>query len=375
MKEVTAETIKLTNRQRVYRLIYNKKKISQQEITAELNLSRPTVASNLSDLERAGMIRKAGRLAGKQVGRKPSAYQIVENYRVSIGVEMQVNKVKVTAVNLYGQSIAKKSMSIIFSESEVYIEKICEWVIDFIRQLHITDEQMLGIGIALQGLVSADGREVTYGKIMNCKHLELASFEKYFKWPCRFFHDAASAADSELWMSPSLKDAMYLNIGEHLGAAMISRGEILYGMHGHTGTLEHVVMDPKGRRCYCGKCGCIETFCSMHALIRDGETPEGFFAAVRSGDKESVIRWREYLKNLASAINLLHLVNDTVFVIGGYIASFFQEEDVQILYRHIRELTPFEESSDFITISRMTRDNVMIGAAIPYIREFLSDTY
>ena len=46
-------------------------------------------------------------------------------------------------------------------------------------------------------------------------------------------------------------------------------------------------------------------------------------------------------------------------------------EDIEIIYDEIERLSPFPESRDFIQISKMPVHNITIGAALPYIREFL----
>lgn len=48
------------------------------------------------------------------------------------------------------------------------------------------------------------------------------------------------------------------------------------------------------------------------------------------------------------------------------------EEDIALLHKKIQQMTPFEEEQDFILISKMPRHNISIGAALPYIKEFLN---
>ena len=47
-KSITPNQIKETNRTLIYQYIYKKKKVSQQDISYDLHLSRPTVTTNLS---------------------------------------------------------------------------------------------------------------------------------------------------------------------------------------------------------------------------------------------------------------------------------------------------------------------------------------
>ena len=143
------------------------------------------------------------------------------------------------------------------------------------------------------------------------------------------------------------------------------------GAHGHNSTIEHIQLEPKGKLCYCGKHGCIETLCSIHALLKGTETIDDFFENVRNHNEEAMIRWHTYLSNLARTINLVHLIYDKTFILGGYLAPYLTEADLDFLYAEIQKLTPFPENSDFLQISKMPKHNITIGAALPYIQEFL----
>ena len=81
-ERITPGQIKKTNRQLIYDYIYQRKKVSQQDIAYALRLSRPTVASNLSEMEEAGLVRKNGQLDQDQIGRKAMAYSVVPDYRI-----------------------------------------------------------------------------------------------------------------------------------------------------------------------------------------------------------------------------------------------------------------------------------------------------
>ena len=87
-KRITPGQIKKTNRQQIYTYIYENRKVSQQEIAYGLHLSRPTVASNLAEMEEDGLIYKNGQLDSDQIGRKAIAYSVASAYRIAIGVEL-----------------------------------------------------------------------------------------------------------------------------------------------------------------------------------------------------------------------------------------------------------------------------------------------
>lgn len=370
MKSITPKQIKNTNRQLIYNLIYKEKKISQQDISYALRLSRPTVTTNLNEMEETGLIYKNGQIDTDQIGRKAAAYSIVPDYRIGIGVEISRRVIKIMAINLYGIKIHRIVVEHRYSNTDDYCQYVSSCIQEFIDLLHFKKEQILGIGFAMQGLVSPDGKKVIFGKILDCTGLEIESFSKYLDYPCSFIHDAESAAICEYWFSPELDNAFFLMLSYHVGAAVILDGKIRSGKHGHNATIEHIKMEPDGPQCYCGQRGCAETFCSLRSLLA-GEEEDAFFEALRAGNSEKQERWQSMLDHLASLITTLHLTYDLDFILCGYLADHMSNENLQYLYREIQKQTPFEEAPDFLTLSKMTKHSITIGAALPYIRKFL----
>ncbi len=371
-KSITPNQIKENNRNLIYQYIYQNPDVAQQDIAYNLHLSRPTVTANLSSLEEDGLITKNGQVDTAYVGRKAAAYTIVPDFRAGIGVEILRKEVKMIAVNLNGKKILRSVCEIPYKNKDDYFQKVCREILSFKDSIGLSDKQVLGVGFAMQGLISPDSRTVLYGKILECTGLSINSFTRYLPYPCSFIHDADSAAIAELWVSPDLNDAFYLSLSNHLGASLITNRKLVSGDHGHSSTIEHIQMEPDGKLCYCGKHGCMETLCSIHALLEEDETIESFFEKVRNHEKNTLSRWHTYLQHLAKSINLLHLIYDKTFILGGYLAPYLQENDLAFLYEEIKKLTPFPENSDFLQISKMPKHNITIGAALPYIQEFLN---
>ena len=372
---ITPEQVRENNRNRIYEYIYRKGEngSSQQEISIALNISRPTVSENLRELEKYGLVLKSGLIENSNYGRKPVLWTANADYKIAIGVEIRESVVKIIAINLYGSKIKREVVNIEFKNDDSYFKFISEKIKNFISSLNLTDasEKILGIGFTHQGLVSENGDTVIYGEILKCTGLKIDVFKKWLDYPCRFVHEPDGAALSELWVSPELEEAMYLSMSIHLGGALILDRKIINGQHRHGATFEHITAQPDGKLCYCGKRGCFETTCSMEALIGGDKEPDEFFNLVRANEPEALNKWNTFLKYLARLITSLHLVIDTKYILGGHLAPYFNEDDIKMLYDEIRKNTPFKEDDDYIIVSKMPSHNITIGAALPYILEFL----
>ena len=57
-------------------------------------------------------------------------------------------------------------------------------------------------------------------------------------------------------------------VGTGIGGGVIIKGEMYYGSRGAAGEIGHMVVEPNGRLCGCGKRGCVEAYASKTALLK-----------------------------------------------------------------------------------------------------------
>lgn len=372
MEKFSLTDIKKMNYSDVYHFIYSNDKCSKQAIAGALQMSLPTVTQHLNLLLDGGFIKTCGQLKS-QIGRKAVAYVIIPDARISIGVEILKKRLTIAAVDLYGHIISHNVCPILFSNTDDYYQKVCEEIQKFITDASLNSDHILGISFALQGLVSQDGRDVIYGKILDCTGLSIRVFEQHLDYPCSFVHDAECAAMTELWDRRELSDALYLSLGHHLGGAVIIGGEIQTGRTGRTGTIEHMTLVPGGLPCYCGQNGCMECYCSISALLSDAEDLDSFFAVKAQGNPEHQTRWEHFLDHLAIAINNLHMVIDSEVILGGHLAPYMTEEDLAYITARMQKITAFPEKDSFLSLGKRKSSTVSTGAALYYTKAFLQN--
>ena len=370
MEKISMNDIRKKNYSDVYRFIYQEKRVSKSKIASSLEMSLPTATQHLSTLEAEGLIEKQGQLASG-IGRKATAYSIRPGYRTAVGVEVLPDHISAVVINLYGEIQKKRELSLDFSQKDTYFTALSRMIQDLLKSIGIPDSAVLGVGIGMQGLVSEDGQEMLYRKILDCTGLTIRPLSALLPYPVRFVHDAECAAELELWRHPELTNSIYLSLGEHLGGAIISDSKIQRGRTGRTGTFEHMTLVEGGRQCYCGKQGCVECYCSANALLHKGESLMDFFQLLRKGDTVCSERWLAYLSWLAIALNNIHMVMDSIIVLGGHIAPYLTQDDLNHLFAAVQARTAFPEYENFLRLGVQEDNTIAIGAAIPFIRSFL----
>lgn len=371
-KGLTTIALKKINRSKIYQYIYRSKLTSKLQIVQDLQMGLSTVSQNLNLLENEGLIEKNGYFDSTG-GRKANAIQTVSDFRISIGVGILKNMFHITAIDLYGNTVYTDTIPLTYSNTAAYYQQITDKVKDFIDKNQYPENKILGVSIATQGITSPDNTTVIYGNIMNNTGMRLKDFSRHLPYPCHLEHDSKSAAFLELWNHPELDSAVVLLLNRNLGGAIITNHQIHQGRSMHSGTIEHICVNPDGPLCYCGNRGCLETYCSANSLEQaSGMTIKEFFPLLREKKSPQLIQiWEDYLKHLAFAMKNLNLVIDAPIIISGYLAPYFTEKDTDYLLEQINSMTPFELEKEQLLVGTHGQYTPAIGAALFYVKEFI----
>ncbi len=97
----------------------------------------------------------------------------------------------------------------------------------------------------------------------------------YFKMafggtPCFLTNDANAAAIGEgmFGNAQNVKDFIMITLGTGVGSGIVINNELIYGNDGFAGELGHVIVKDDGRKCGCGRNGCLETYASVTGIKR-----------------------------------------------------------------------------------------------------------
>ena len=371
-KGLTNISVKKINRSKVYQYIYRKKITSKLQIVQELQMGLSTVSQNLNLLEQDGLIEKNGYFESTG-GRKANAIQIVSDFRISIGIGILKNMFHITAVDLYGNALYTDTIPLLYSNTQDYYKQVTDKIKEFIATNQYDEEKILGVSFATQGITSPDHTTVLYGNIMNNTGMKLEDFSRYLPYPCYLEHDSKSAAFLELWKHPELDSAVVLLLNRNLGGAIITNHQIHEGSSMHSGTIEHICINPDGALCYCGNRGCLETYCSANSLEQAaGMNIKDFFSLLHEKKSPQLTQiWKDYLNHLAFAMKNLNLIIDAPIIISGYLAPYFTEEDIAYLAKYINVSAPFALNKEQIFVGTNGQYTPAIGAALFYVNQFI----
>ena len=185
----------------------------------------------------------------------------------------------------------------------------------------------LPVGVGLPGLVDRGGRlhfapnlpgvvDVAVGDLLQAR----------LGVPVVVDNDATAACwgERQLGAASGADDVVVVTLGTGIGGGIVSGGRLQRGANGFAGEIGHMVVDPNGPECPCGKRGCWERYASgsgLGRLARErglGERGEAVTAAARQGDPAAAKVMAEFAWWVALGLaNLAYVLDNELFVLGG----------------------------------------------------------
>lgn len=236
----------------------------------------------------------------------------------SVGIDIGGTHIRAARVDAMGAILARGSAQ--SSADPAVVLALC---LDLIAQ--INGPEVRGIGIGIPGQVIAASRTVLSGGYVDLSGFDFAArVEAVTGLPVVIENDATMALLGEVacGAAKGAANVVMLTIGTGIGGAIVEQGQVLRG-RGTAGQLGHIVVDPEGMRCVCGRIGCVETTSSGTAfgahLARFGlpATTRAQDLLARTDDTARAVL-TAWARPLRQAIDSLTTVcNPDLVVLGG----------------------------------------------------------
>ena len=135
-------------------------------------------------------------------------------------------------------------------------------------------------------------------------------------------------------------------IGTGVGGGLILNRRIHHGRLFIAGEWGHQILYPNGRKCYCGKMGCVETYLSGPSLEKywvelSGKplSLEKIIGSYEHNPNVEYLKWRkEYLANFGMALsNVINIIDPDAVILGGGLSniSFLYDEGIAAVRKNI----------------------------------------
>lgn len=191
--------------------------------------------------------------------------------QVTIGIDIGGTSTKYGVVNAEGEVLYhSKIPTQSYPDFDEYLRVLRQSIDDAI--VHSGNKsKLIGIGV---GVPNANSNKGTIEHAPNLPWKGIIPFSEKLKEisgvPVIITNDANAAAVGEMAFGKAkgMRDFIVITLGTGLGSGIVSNGEVINGNHGFAGELGHVLVNPNGRQCGCGKKGCLETYVSATGIKR-----------------------------------------------------------------------------------------------------------
>ena len=358
--KTNATEIKRQNRAIIFKYILENGVVSRQDIAKHVGYSLPTVFSNVTELIEAGYLCEAGTFDSTG-GRKAKMVAVSKNIRFSVGVDITRRHVRFVMLDLSGDLIADSIERLAYVDSYEYYSEVGRMLESFLDANSANRGKLMGVGVSISGILNAEKTVISKSHVLGVEGLSLSNFYDHISYKTFFDNDANCAAFAEV--DRQSKSTAYFSLSNTVGGAIYYNGELCTGNLSKSGEIGHMIIHPGGKRCYCGKNGCLDAYCSALSLMSDPDGHlEDFFEALERGEAWAVERWDDYLDDLAIAVTNIRMIFDCDIILGGYIGGYVEKYMNQFA-KKTRKYNNFDQDTSYITTGCYKRLSSAIGAA------------
>ena len=335
LRTATPSTVREVNRAIVLNLIRIHQPISRVELSERTGIHRSNVSDIVDGLLDKGLLVES-RAVPRGRGRVPIMLSLNADKVRVVGVSIRAAQTEIALAGLTGQISYHVSFSTPQSPLKL-VDRLSETIAEIRKtQLVHPTGSLDEIGISVPGLVcSTSGTIRRLPRLLDYSGFELAAeLEKRTGIHTAVENDANLGALAQLWLSEreiaGLRDFVFLTITSvGVGAGIILNRE-LYGGHdsSYAGEFGHMIVDPEGPPCSCGRAGCLELYicdrATWHRYCPGTEFEvarfEDLIGAARQGDVRALAAFQETGRYLSVGMsNIFLALNPEAVVLAGRI--------------------------------------------------------
>lgn len=306
----------------------------------------------------------------------------------AIGVDLGGTNVRVGLVDRLGTILSRRSQPIGEDKSPLAVIRIMDRMIKELASKSPRPPAVVGCGIP--GIVDYE-HGIVYGSPNLPQWCDVAIRDEIASTvglPVVVDNDANQHALGEhrLGAGKGHDNMVLLTLGTGIGGGLILDGKLFHGDCGFAGEVGHIVVEPDGVACGCGRRGCWEQYAASHGfathakrlkkhereellsvagVAADDLTPELMGRLADQGNPIARRLWETFGSYLGVGIaTLINTLGVTTFVIGGGIARSW-EKFIATALGEIANHT-YEENVRRLKLlpAALGDDSGMIGAAL-----------
>lgn len=262
-------------------------------------------------------------------GRPQIPLQVDANRHYTVGVKLMDREVVGVVADMHAEVQSSHRIHYSDTSPEGVVTAIGELTALLLDRSPAARDRLLGVGVGLGGHVNGGTGVVVHSPFLNWRNVPLRDLlTDALGLPTVIENDVNTLAVTEQWFGAgsSFDDFALITIGAGVGSALVFDGQLWRGHSGAAGEIGHMVVDPEGPACGCGKHGCLQAVVSDDAISAAMSRTAGrtitkvsqVVALAHSGNTDAQRVFTQAGISLGRAIAaLVNLINPPLVILSG----------------------------------------------------------
>ena len=271
--------------------------ISRPDLVDGVGLARATTSSVVNELMRRGLVGEVPTPGTGRRGRPTHLLALDDDRFAVVGLEIGLDRVLAGAFTLRGRHLVRLDEPVELSTTNprALLRVAASLTYQVIEQVTAAGRTLLGTGVSVTGLVDATSGTIKYVPSLGWRDVAVRAGVQ----------DALAAASAgpatpvivdsganfgvlaerraRLRAGHEVPSLVYLTGTYGISAGIMAGDRMWRGARGLAGEVGHLILEPGGQRCVCGRRGCFETRAGVHAIL----AAAGLESRIPVGDGEA----------------------------------------------------------------------------------------
>ncbi len=315
-----------------------------------------------------------------------------------ISIDMGGTKILGAVLNSNDGIIARvKKSTNTKANKNIYPKLLFEVINELLEQTKLKEEKIKAVCLGVPGSVNPETGLIGMAPNLGIKNYNIKeTLQKYIKIPILIENDVNLAAlgIKNFGYVKNVKNLLVVFIGTGIGSGLIIDNKIYRGSNYTAGEIGHILVDPKGPICGCGKKGCFEAIASRSAIVRkiEKEIKKGIKSVLSKNVKDKIpiksralayaiqkndkltIKYISYSCGIIGEVlsNINNLLNFEMIVLGGGLIEACSKFMLPKIKESFKENSLKESTKGIKILSTKLGDDAALYGGIALTKEFLN---
>ena len=294
--------LKRNNRRAALKLLHEEGSMSRKRMAEHLSLTPAAISKIVGEMLSEGLLHEGNAIQSGSVGRREIMVELNNRCGYGLGILINLRQAILSAAWLDSTVIFSEEVTLTdHAPTEETVQLLSKRMLELLAEHNLSRERAVGLGIAVRGICSVDGRNITdsFGALEEGKFPLCQRFEELTGFSAVMMNNVKALFSAHMFLEKETNEGaqFFLRSEFGIGAALSVKGDIWHGVTEQCAEIGHIpVVSRGGKPCSCGKSGCLETIASPTAIREDA-------LAILSPDKTPIL-WNISRKKGAEALDI-----------------------------------------------------------------------